>query len=393
MSQNTHLIYLDHAATTPMDPRVLEVMTPYFTDIFGNPGGVYAMGRKAARAVDDAREMTAEILHCRPTEVIFTGGGSESDNLAIKGISASLRKRGSHIITSSIEHHAVLHTCQALEQQGFTVTYLPVDSSGKVQVEDVEQALTPETILVSIMTANNEIGTIQPIAEIGALLRSNRIAFHTDAVQAAGYLNLNVAHMQVDSLSLSAHKFYGPKGVGIVYLRTGQRITPLIHGGSQERNRRAGTENVAGIVGAAYALQLAQQEREQESARLIALRDMLIQKLISAIPNITLTGHPVDRLPNNASFAIKGIEGEALLLNLDVAGIAASSGSACTSAVIDPSHVLIALGVGPEYNRGHLRLTMGHTTTEEDVLRTAEALPPMIEALRSLGAPSAAAKR
>jgi cysteine desulfurase len=376
-------IYLDHAATTPVDPRVVAAMLPYFTERFGNPGGVYALGRQAAAALDDARETVARILNCRPTEVIFTGGGSEADNLAIRGIAASQRKRGKHIITSSIEHHAVLHTCQALEAEGYRVTYLPVDATGRVRAEDVATALTDETILVTIMLANNEIGTIQPIAAIGEICRARRIALHTDAVQGGGALDLDVTKLKVDALSLAAHKFYGPKGVGILYLRTGTRITPEITGGSQERNRRAGTENVAGIVGATTALALAQAEREAENARLIPLRDRLIAGLLR-IDGARLTGHPTERLPNSASVVFQGIEGESLLLNLDVAGIAASSGSACTSAIVDPSHVLVALGLDDTWNRGHLRLTLGHSTTEADIDTVLAQVPAMIAALRLL---------
>ncbi len=376
-------IYLDHAATTPVAPRVVEAMLPYFTEEFGNPGGIYALGRHAAKAVDDARETVARILNCRPTEVIFTGSGSEADNLALRGIAASQRKRGNHIITSSIEHHAVLHTCQALEREGFRVTFLPVDSDGRARVVDLEAALSDDTILVSLMLANNEIGTIQPIAEMAALCRARRIPFHTDAVQGGGLLPLDVAALHVDALSLAAHKFYGPRGVGILYLRTGTRITPEITGGSQERNRRAGTENVAGIVGAATALALAQAEREAESARLVALRDRLIEGVLR-IEGSRLTGHPTERLANNASFAFKGIEGESLLLNLDVAGIAASSGSACTSAIVDPSHVLVALGLDDSWNRGHLRLTLGHSSTGDDITRVLEELPGMIASLHHL---------
>lgn len=377
-------LYFDHAATTPVDPRVVAAMLPYFTAQFGNPGSVYSLGRQAAAALDDAREEVAAALHCRPTEVIFTGGGSEADNLAIKGIAAALRGRGNHIITSAIEHHAVLHTCQALEQSGYRVTYLPVDSAGRVQVEDVAAALTDETMLVSIMLANNEIGTIQPIAEIGKLCRARRIPFHTDAVQGGGLLDLDVTKLMVDALSLSAHKFYGPRGVGILYLRTGTRLGPQIHGGSQERNRRAGTENVAGIVGAAAALTLAQAEREAEAPRLATLRDQLIAGVLR-IPQSRLTGHPTERLPHNASFAFEGIEGESLLLNLDLAGIAASSGSACTSAIVDPSHVLVALGIDDAWNRGHLRLTLGRSTTEGDIAAVVAQLPAMVATLRGLG--------
>jgi cysteine desulfurase len=380
-------IYLDHAATTPVDPRVLEAMLPYFSQQFGNPGGIYSIGRRAAAAVDDARESVAAILNCRPTEVIFTSGGSEADNLAIVGIARASRKPGKHIITSAIEHHAVLHTCQALEKEGYRITYLPVDDEGRLHVEDVAAAITDETILVTIMLANNEVGTIQPIAAIGELCRQRRIPFHTDAVQGGGLLALDVRALNVDALSLSAHKFYGPRGVGILYLRTGVRVAPQIHGGSQERNRRAGTENVAGIVGAARALTLAQAERDAEVARLTVLRDHLIAGILR-IEGSRLTGHATERLANNASFAFQGIEGESLLLNLDVAGIAASSGSACTSAIVDPSHVLVALGLDDTWNRGHLRLTLGHSTTMKDIEIVIDKLPGMIAALRGLGSRS-----
>jgi cysteine desulfurase len=377
-------IYMDHAATTPVDPEVVDAMLPYMTEQFGNPGGIYRLARKAAAAVDDARESVAAVLHCRPTEVIFTSGGSESDNLAIKGIARANLKRGQHLITSAIEHHAVLQTCEAMVQQnGYRLTLIPVDNDGCVSITDIESALTDETALVSIMLANNEIGTIQPIAEIGKICRSRRIPFHTDAVQGGGLLDLDVNRLTVDALSLSAHKFYGPRGVGILYLRTGTRISSQIHGGSQERNHRAGTENVAGIVGAAKALQLAQSRREYEVAQLIPLRDRLIAG-ITVLPQVRLTGHPTNRLANNASFAIQGIEGESLLLNLDVAGIAASSGSACTSAIVDPSHVLVALGLDDTWNRGHLRLTIGHSTTAEDVKTVIDCLPEMVNNLRAM---------
>ena len=385
-------VYFDHAATTPVDARVIEAMLPYFSAQFGNPGGIYRLGQQAAAAMDDAREQVAALLQARPTEIIFTASGSEADNLAIKGIALAQRSRGNHIITSAIEHHAVLHTCQALEQAGFRVTYLPVDAFGQVRVEDVQAAITPETILVTIMLANNEIGTIQPIAAIGALCRERRIALHTDAVQGGGLLNLDVTRLQVNALTLSAHKFYGPRGVGMLYLRTGTRLAPQIHGGSQERNRRAGTENVAGIVGAATALALAQADREAETARLVPLRDALIDGVLR-IPETRLTGHPTERLANNASFAIKGIEGESLLLNLDVAGFAAASGSACTSAIVDPSHVAVAIGLDDQWNRGHLRLTLGHSNTAADVAALLAALPGMVTTVRALGAHPIAANQ
>ncbi len=377
-------IYLDHAATTPMRPEVVERMTPYFSEFFGNPSSIYRLGRQSLNALDEAHEMVARALNCRPTEIIFTGGGSEADNLAIKGIAYSKRRRGNHIITSAIEHHAVLHTCQQLEQEGYRVTYLPVDNTGLVAPAAVEEAITDETALVTLMYANNEIGTIQPIAEIGRICRARRIPLHTDAVQAGGLLDLDVAALNADLLTLSAHKFYGPKGVGILYVRQGTRIQPQILGGSQERNRRAGTENVPGAVGAAYALELARAERERESPRLVKLRDQLIHGILATIPGARLTGHPEQRLPNNASFAFNGVEGESLLLNLDLLGIAASSGSACTTGSVEPSHVLVALGVTTGEARGHLRLTLGHSNTEEDVAFVLEQLPGVVERLRAL---------
>jgi cysteine desulfurase len=376
-------IYLDHAATTPVDPEVVAAMLPYFTEAFGNASSIYALGRRSHQALDNAHRQVAEALNCRPTEVVFTGGGSEADNLAIKGVALSSRRRGQHIVTSAIEHHAVLHTCQYLEQQGFEVTYLPVDTFGRVDVARVAAALRDDTALVTIMYANNEVGTIQPIAEIGALCRERRIPFHVDAVQAGAMLDLDVARLQVDLLSLSAHKFYGPKGVGILYVRQGTRLQPQILGGSQERNRRAGTENVPGIVGAATALSLARARREAENARLIALRDRLIAGILD-LPGARLTGHPSERLPNSASFTFAGVEGESLLLNLDLAGMAASSGSACTTGEIEPSHVLTAMGLAADEARGHLRLTLGHSNTDADIDRVLRELPPMLERLRAL---------
>jgi cysteine desulfurase len=376
-------IYLDHAATTPVDQGVLAAMLPYFSEAFGNASSIYALGRRSHQALDDAHAQVAAVLNCRPTEVVFTGGGSESDNLAIKGVALSARRRGRHVVTSAIEHHAVLHTCQYLEREGFEVTYLPVDGAGRVDPADVAQALRDETALVTIMYANNEIGTIQPIAEIGALCRARHIPFHTDAVQAGPALDVDVGRLQVDLLSLSAHKFYGPKGVGVLYVRQGTRLQPQVLGGSQERNRRAGTENLAGIMGAAEALRRAHAGREQENARLIPLRDRLIAT-IAALPGARLTGHPSERLPNSASFAFAGVEGESLLLSLDLIGVAASSGSACSSGAAEPSHVLSALGLSPEVVRGHLRLTLGHSTTEEDVDFVGVQLPAILARVRAL---------
>ncbi|HLZ63552.1 MAG TPA: cysteine desulfurase NifS [Ktedonosporobacter sp.] len=382
MSDRT--IYLDHAATTALDPRVLDAMIPYFTTQYGNASSIYTLGRHAMQALDRAREQVAEIIHSRPTEIAFVGGGSESDNLAIKGMAFAARKKGNHIITSSIEHHAVLHTCQYLERFGFTVTYLPVDEYGRVSPDDVKRAITDQTTLVSIMYANNEIGTIEPIAEIGRICRARKIPFHVDAVQAGGAIPIDVTALNVDLLSLSAHKFYGPKGVGVLYIRQGMRILPQLQGGSQERGKRAGTENVAGIVGAATALHLAQEEMPYVTRRLQALRDRLIEGILT-IPRSRLTGHPTDRLPNNASFCFEGIEGESILIALDQLGIAVSTGSACTSGSVDPSHVLVALGLPPEWTHGSLRLTLGKENTEADVESVISLLPGVIEKIRNLG--------
>jgi cysteine desulfurase len=377
------VIYLDHAATTPMRAEVLARMEPYFSEFFGNPSSIYTLGRKSLDAIDSAHETVARALSCRPTEIVFTGGGSEADNLAIKGIAYAQRRRGDHIITTAIEHHAVLHTCQRLEQEGYRVTYLPVDEFGRVDPAQVEAAITDQTALVTIMYANNEVGTIQPIAEIGRICRARRVPFHTDAVQAGGLLDLDVASLQVDLLTLSAHKFYGPKGVGILYVRQGTRVQPQVLGGSQERNRRAGTENVPGVVGAAAALELARDERERENERLLALHDQLITGML-ALPDAQLTGHPTQRLPNSASFTLAGVEGESLLLNLDLVGIAASSGSACTSGDIEPSHVLSAMGVSASQARGALRLTLGRSVTADDIGVTLERMAEILPRLRSL---------
>lgn len=377
------VIYMDHAATTPVDPDVLAAMLPYFTERFGNPSSIYRLGRESLDALETAHETVARILGCRPVEIVFTGGGSEADNLAIKGVAYAKRRRGNHIITTAIEHHAVLNTCQQLEHEGYRVTYLPVDEAGLVNPAAVAAAITDETALVTMMYANNEVGTIQPIAEIGHICRERRVPFHTDAVQAGGLLDLDVNTLDVDLLTLSAHKFYGPKGVGILYARQGTRIQPQILGGSQERNRRAGTENVPGAVGAAIALEQAQAVREAESARLVALRDRLISALLR-IPDTRLTGDRERRLPNNASFAFAGVEGESLLLNLDLIGVAASSGSACTTGSVEPSHVLTAMGISESGARGHLRLTLGHSSDDGDVDFVLEHLPTIVERLRAL---------
>ena len=377
-------IYLDHAATTALDPRVLEAMLPYFTAEYGNASSIYTLGRHAMQAIDRSREQVAEAIHSRPTEIAFVGCGSESDNLAIKGMAFASQKKGNHIITSSIEHHAVLHTCEYLDRFGFKTTYLPVNEYAVVNPDDVGRAITDQTVLVSIMYANNEVGTIEPIAEIGRICRARKVPFHVDAVQAGGAIPIDVVALNVDMLSLSAHKFYGPKGMGILYTRQGVRILPQMQGGSQERGRRAGTENVAGIVGTATALQLAQQEMAQVTPRITALRDHLIERVLT-IPRSRLTGHPTNRLPNNASFCFEGVEGESILLSLDMLGIAASTGSACTSGSVDPSHVLIAIGLAPEWLHGSLRLTLGKDNTEADIDAVASALPGIVEKVRSLG--------
>lgn len=378
-------VYMDHAATTPVDPRVVEAMLPYFTEGYGNASSVYRLGQEARKAIDEARADVAQTLNCTPREIIFTGCGSESDNLAIRGIAFWNRDKGNHIVTSSIEHHAVSHTCEQLEKHfGFQVTYLPVDKYGRVDPTDVEKAITEKTTLITIMYANNEVGTIEPIAEIGEIARAHKIPFHTDAIQAGGALDLDVEALNLDLLSLSAHKFYGPKGVGVLYLRRGVRLLPPQTGGAHELNRRAGTENVAGIVGLATALKLAQGHREENNRKLIALRDRLIEGVLSSMLDTQLTGHPKERLPNSASFTINYVEGEGLLLGLDMMGTAASSGSACTSASLEPSHVLLAMGIPPEVAHGSLRLTLGHENSDEDVDYLLEVLPGIVERLRSM---------
>ena len=378
-----HTIYLDHAATTALDGRVLDAMLPYFTTEYGNASSIYTLGRHAMQAIDGAREQVADILGCRPTEVTFMGCGSESDNLAIKGMAFVSQKKGNHLITSPIEHHAVLHTCQYLERFGFKTTYVPVDQYGRVDPDDIGRAITDQTVLVSIMYANNEVGTIEPISEIGRICRAKKIPFHVDAVQAAGSLPLDVVELNADLLSLSAHKFYGPKGIGILYARQGMRLLPQLQGGSQERGKRAGTENVAGIVGAATALRLAYEDLPRVMPRVTTFRDRLIGGLLE-IPGSQLTGHPIERLPNNASFVIEGVEGESILLNLDLLGFAASTGSACTSGSVDPSHVLLAMHVPVELAHGSLRLTLGKDNTDEDVTTLLDVLPGIIEKLRQL---------
>jgi len=385
MQRPAKFIYMDHAATTAVDPRVVEAMLPYFTEKYGNASSIHAAGREAHEAMENARRTVADILGAHPEEVIFTSCGTESDNLAIRGVAFASRKKGNHIITSSIEHHAVGHTCEQLEKEfGFEVTYLPVDQYGRVDPDDVGRAITDKTILITIMYANNEVGTIQPIAEIGRIARAKGIPFHTDAVQAGGTLDLNVDALNVDLLSLSAHKFYGPKGVGVLYQRRLTPLLPMQTGGGHERGRRAGTENIPYIVGLATALKLAHEHREQNNRRIAQLRDRLIQGVLDTIPDAYLTGHPTDRLPNSASFVFGGVEGESILLHLDMMGVAASSGSACTSGSTEPSHVLTALGLPVEICHGSLRLTLGNENTEEDVDYVLSILPGIIHNLRAL---------
>lgn len=380
----TRRVYLDNAATTPVNPEVLREMMPYFTEKFGNPSSIHSFGREARQAVDKARERVAKALGAKPEEIYFTGGGSESDNWAIKGVAFANRDRGNHIITSKIEHHAVLHTCEYLESQGFEVTYLDVDEYGMVDVEQLKKEITDRTILITIMFANNEIGTIQPVEEIGKIARDKGIYFHTDAVQSVGKIPIDVDRLNIDLLSMSGHKIGGPKGVGVLYARKGVKIHNLIHGGAQERRMRAGTENVPAIVGLGKAVELASENLENNIKRLTALRDKLIEGIMDKIDHVRLNGHPTKRLPNNVNFCFEFIEGESLLLSLDMVGIAASSGSACTSGSLDPSHVLMAIGLPHEIAHGSLRLTLGEINTQEDIDYVLEQLPPIVERLRAL---------
>jgi cysteine desulfurase len=378
-------IYMDHAATTAVDPRVVEAMLPYFTEKYGNASSVHAFGREAQQAMENARKTVADILGAGPEEVIFTSCGTESDNLAIRGVAFAQQKKGNHIITSPVEHHAVGHTCEQLQRRfGFEVTYVPVDKHARVDPDVVGRAITDRTVLITIMYANNEVGTIQPVAEIGRLARAKGIPFHTDAVQAGGTLDLNVNTLNLDLVSLSAHKFYGPKGVGILYHRRGTPLLPMQTGGGHERGRRAGTENIPYIVGLATALELAHQNRASNNARITGLRDRLITGVLSSIPDSYLTGHPTARLPNSASFVFHGIEGEAILLSLDLMGVAASSGSACTSGGTEPSHVLTSMGLPIDICHGSLRLTLGNENTQQDVDYVLSVLPDIVRKLRAM---------
>ena len=395
MSTTDKVIYLDHSATTPVREEVLRAMLPYFSESFGNPSSIYTLAQESRKAVDDARETISHLLGARMSEIVFTSGGTESDNAALKGVAFALKHVGNHIITSNIEHHAVLHTCHQLEQFGFDVTYLPVDRDGLISPDEVAAAITDETILVSIMMANNEIGTIQPIKEITRLVkeeaerRRRTITVHTDAVQAAGLLEINVRDLGVDLLSLSAHKFHGPKGVGLLYIRRGTAFEPQSMGGGQERQRRSGTENVPGIVGLAEAYRLACEERDEVAERCLRLRERLLAGLEERIDRVHINGHPTRRLPNNINVSFENVEGEPVLLGLDFAGIWASSGSACSSASLEPSHVLLAIGLSADLAQGSLRITLGRENTEEDVDYVLSVLPGLVEKLRAMPSLSA----
>lgn len=379
------LVYLDYNATTPIDMRVLEAMMPYLTDQYGNPSSIYRFAQNARKAVEDARAKVAALLSASEREIIFTGGGTEANNYAIKGVAFANRHKGNHIITSQIEHHAVLNVCKYLEERhGFEVTYVPVDSYGVVCVDAVREAIRDDTILISVMYANNETGVIQPIDEIARIAKERGIYFHTDAIQVAGKMKIDVQALGVDLLSISAHKFYGPKGVGALYIRRGVRIDPLIHGGHQEMGRRAGTENVAGIVGLAEAFALAHENMEQEWEREKYLRDKLERGILECIPDVVVNGHPEKRLANTLNVIIKYVEGEAMLLSMDAEGICASSGSACTSGSLEPSHVLTAMGIPHELAHGSLRFSLGRFTAEEDIDYVLEVLPRVVSRLREI---------
>jgi cysteine desulfurase len=380
-------IYLDHAATTPVRREVLAAMLPYFGERYGNPSSLHRLGRETAKALRAAREQMAEVLGCLPGEIVVTSSGTEADNLALRGVALARRQRGEgqHLIVSAVEHKGILDTaCHLRDYFGFELTVLPVDATGRVDPVDLRAAIRPDTAIVSIMAANNEVGTLQPLAELSAVCRERGVPLHSDAVQASGTLPLRVDELGVDLLSLGAHKFYGPKGVGLLYVRRGVPLLPQITGGSQEGKRRASTENVAYIVGMAAALMLSQAERQAEAARLMALRDRLITGVLAAIPDTTLTGHPTERLANHASFIVRGVEAEGMLIGLDMAGICASSGSACTSGAQEPSHVLTAMGVPRVDAAGHLRLSLGHSNTDAHIDRLLEVLPPLVGRLREM---------
>ena len=378
------LIYLDNAATTRVYPEVVEAMTPYFTEYYGNPSAFYSFSNTAGKAVAEARENIAKLIGAKPEDIYFTGGGSESDNWALKATAEAYGKKGKHIITSSIEHHAILHTCQWLEKNGFEVTYVGVDADGVIKLDELEAAIRPDTILISVMAANNEIGTIQPLKEIGEIAHKHGVLFHTDAVQAFAHIPMNVDEMNIDMLSASGHKIGGPKGIGVMYIRKGVKILSFIHGGAQERRRRAGTHNVPGIVGMGKAVEIAAETMEEKSQSIIELRDYLIEQVLEKVPHSRLNGHKTNRLPNNANFCFRFIEGEGMLILLDQAGICGSSGSACTSGSLDPSHVLLAIGLPHEIAHGSLRLTLSEETTKEDIDYTVDKLTEIIARLRSM---------
>ena len=378
------LIYLDNAATTRVYPEVVEAMSPYFTEYYGNPSAFYSFSNTAGKAVAEARENIAKLIGAKTEEIYFTGGGSESDNWALKATAEAYAKKGKHIITTTIEHHAILHTCQWLEKNGFEVTYVNVDEDGVVKLDELEAAIRPDTILISVMAANNEIGTIQPLKEIGAIARKHGVLFHTDAVQAFAHIPINVDEMNIDMLSASGHKINGPKGIGVMYIRKGVKILSYIHGGAQERRRRAGTHNVPGIVGMGKAVEIAAVTMEEKTKYISKLRDYLIEQVLEKVPYSRLNGHKTNRLPNNANFCFRFIEGEGMLILLDQAGICGSSGSACTSGSLDPSHVLLAIGLPHEIAHGSLRLTLSEETTREDIDYTVDKLAEIIARLRSM---------
>lgn len=378
------IIYLDHAATTAVHPDVLKEMLPYFTEKFGNPSSVYGFAASNKNKINDAREVIAKSIGAEPEEIYFTGGGSESDNWALKGVAEAYASKGRHIITTKIEHHAILHTCEYLETKGYDVTYLDVDETGLVRLEDLERAIRPDTILISIMFANNEIGTIEPIREIGAIAHKHGILFHTDAVQAYAQIPIRVDEMNIDMMSASGHKFNGPKGIGFLYIKKGLKLKSLIHGGQQERGRRAGTENVPGIVGIGKACEIAMASMEERIRKETELRDYLIGRLLKEIPYTRLNGHSKKRLPNNVNISFQFAEGESILIMLDMAGICASSGSACTSGSVDASHVLLAIGLPREIAHGSLRLTLGYENTKEEMDIVVDAIKNIIENLRNM---------
>ncbi len=377
-------IYLDNSATTKTDDEVLKAMLPYFSENYGNPSSIYKIGRENKKAIEEAREKVAKVLNCEPSEIYFTAGGSESDNTAIRGIAYSYKNKGNHIITSKIEHPAVLETCKQLEKEGFEVTYVGVDENGIIKLNELESAIKPTTTLITVMFANNEIGTIQPVKEIGEIARKNNIAFHTDAVQAVGTEKIDVKEMNIDSLSLSAHKFYGPKGIGALYVRKGIKFDKFINGGHQERNKRAGTENVAGIVGLGKAIELAYESLEEHNKKIKELRDYYVEQVKEKIPYIKINGDMEKRLVGNSNISFRFIEGEGLLLNLDLKGICASSGSACTSGSLDPSHVLLAIGLPHEIAHGSLRISIGKYNTKEEIDYTVESLVEIVNRLREM---------